>query len=80
MRRRLRKILWELWRKPRTRYRTLVAMGLEVERARTATAPGRGAWWNAGASHRHAAVNHRVLAEWGLLRRLDQRRDLERST
>ena len=80
MRRRLRKILWEQWRKPRTRYRKLVAMGLEVERARKATATGRGAWWNAGASHMHAAVNNRVLAEWGLLSLLDQLRDMERST
>ena len=80
LRRRLRKILGEQWRKPRTRYRKLVSMGLEVERARKATAPGRGAWWNAGASHMHAAVNNRVLAEWGLLSLLDQLRDLERST
>lgn len=79
-RRRLRKIWWEHWRKPQTRYRKLVAMGLEVERARKATAPGRGAWWNAGASHRQAAVNNRGLAEGGLLRLLDQRRALERST
>ncbi len=79
-RRRLRKMLWEPWRTPRTRDRQLVTMGLEVERARKATATGRGAWWHAGASHRHAAVNNRVLAEWGLLSLLDHLRDLERST
>ena len=38
------------------------------------------AWWNAGASHMHAAVNKRLLAVWGLLNLLTQLRDLQRST
>jgi len=79
-RRRLRQMLWEPWRTPRTRDRQLVTRGLEVERARKATATGRGAWWHAGAAHRHVAVNTRVPAEWGLLRRLDHLRDMARST
>ena len=79
MRRRGRKILWEPWRTPQTRGRKLSALGLEVERARQATATGRGAWWNAGASHRHAAVNNGVLAEWGLRSLLDQPRAMQRS-
>jgi RNA-directed DNA polymerase len=80
MRRRLRKILWEQWRKPKTRCRKLMALGLEAERARKATATGLGAWWNAGASHMHAAVNNRVLAAWGLQSLLDQLRGMQRST
>jgi RNA-directed DNA polymerase len=71
LRRRLRKILWEQWKKPKTRYRKLVALGVEAQRARKATATGRGAWWNAGASHMHAAVTNRFLAQWGLLSLLD---------
>jgi RNA-directed DNA polymerase len=80
LRRRLRKILWEQWRKPKTRYRKLVALGVDAARARKATATGRGAWWNAGASHMHAAVTNRLLAEWGLLSLLDQRRAWQGST
>ena len=80
IRRRLRKILWEQWKKPKTRCRKMVALGLEAARARQATATGRGAWWNAGASHMHAAVNNRLLAVWGLLNLLTQLRDLQRST
>lgn len=80
IRRRLRKILWEQWRKPTTRCRKLIALGLEVGRARKATATGLGAWWNAGASHMHAAVNNRVLAAWGLRNLLDQHRAMQRST
>ena len=80
IRRRLRKILWEQWKKPKTRCRKMVALGLEAARARKATATGRGAWWNAGASHMHAAVNNRLLAVWGLLNLLTQLRDLQRRT
>jgi RNA-directed DNA polymerase len=80
LRRRLRKILWEPWRKPKTRYRKLVALGVDAARARKATATGRGAWWNAGASHMHAAVTNRLLAEWGLLSLLDQLRAGQRFT
>lgn len=72
LRRRLRKILWEQWKKPKTRYRRLVALGLNAARARKATATGLGAWWNAGASHMHAAITNRRLAQWGLLSLLDQ--------
>ena len=72
IRRRLRKILWEQWRKPKTRYRKLVALGIWADRARKATATGRRAWWNAGASHMHAAISNRLLAQWGLLSLLDQ--------
>ena len=44
LRRRLWKILWEHWRKSKTRYRKRVALGVDAERARKATATGRGAW------------------------------------
>ena len=71
LRRRLRKILWEQWKKPKTRFRRLVALGVKAERARKATATGLGAWWNAGASHMHAAITNRLLAQWGLLSLLD---------
>jgi RNA-directed DNA polymerase len=80
LRRRLRTILWAQWRKPTTRDRKLVALGVDVERAQQATATGRGAWWNAGAAHLHAAVPHRFLAAWGLLSLLDQLRAGPRST
>ena len=80
LRRRLRKILWEQWKKPKTRFRKLVALGVEVERARKATATGRAAWWNAGASHMHAAITNRVLAQWGLLSLLGQLRVWQRSS
>ena len=80
LRRRLRKILWEQWRKPNTRRRKLIALGVDATRARKAAATGLGAWWNAGASHMHAAITIRLLAQWGLLGLLDQLRGWQRST
>jgi group II intron reverse transcriptase/maturase len=64
IRRRLRKILWEQWRKPKTRCRKLIALGLEAHRARKATATGLGAWWNAGASHMHTCTRPSTTASW----------------
>ncbi len=66
IRRRLRRILWEQWKTPKTRYRKLVELGVEAGRAKKASATGRGDWFNAGASHMHAAVPNRRLTEWGL--------------
>ncbi len=80
LRRRLRKILWEQWKTPRNRYRKLVRLGVRAERAKKATANGRGAWWNAGASHMHAAVTNDQLAKWGLRTLLTTLRTLQWST
>jgi len=74
IRRRLRKILWEQWKRPKTRLKKLIALGVNPHRAKKATATGLGAWWNAGASHMHLAVNNRLLKEWGLLGLLEQLR------
>ncbi len=56
IRRRLRKLLWRQWKKPKTRYKKMVRLGVKQERAKKAAAGGRGPWYNAGASHMHAAV------------------------
>ena len=80
LRRRLRKILWEQWKTPRNRFRKLVRLGVKAERAKRATANGRGDWWNAGAAHMHAGVTNAQLARWGLRTLLSTLRSLQRST
>jgi RNA-directed DNA polymerase len=80
LRRRLRKILWEQWKTPRNRYRKMVQLGLEAERAKKATATGRGDWWNAGAAHMHATNTNKRLEQWGLQALLTTLRNLQRST
>lgn len=74
IRRRLRKLLWRQWKKPKTRYKKMVGLGVKKERAKKAAAGGRGPWYNAGASHMHAAVPNRLLQEWGLLSLLQMNR------
>jgi len=50
IRRRLRKLLWRQWKKPKTRYKKMVQLGVKADRAKKAVAGGRGPWYNAGAS------------------------------
>jgi RNA-directed DNA polymerase len=56
LRRKLRCILGRQWKRPRTRFRKLRRRGLIASRAAASAYNGRGPWWNAGASHLHAAV------------------------
>lgn len=67
VRRKLRAILWRQWKRPRTRFRELRRRGLDASRAAASAYTGRGPWWNAGASHMHAAVPTRVLRALGLV-------------
>nr|CAA6825947.1 MAG: Group II intron reverse transcriptase/maturase [uncultured Thiotrichaceae bacterium] len=56
LRRYLRKVLWRQWKRPRTRVKRLMRLGLDVKRAQKSACNGRGAWWNAGASHMNQAL------------------------
>jgi RNA-directed DNA polymerase len=77
VRRRLRLVLWRQWKRPRTRVRKLVALGLAPARAWTSAYNGHGPWWNAGASHMNAALPTCVLRHQGLLSFLAQYRRLQ---
>jgi RNA-directed DNA polymerase len=77
LRRRCRCILWRQWKRPRTRAKELIRRGLDATRAHASAYNGHGPWWNAGASHMHAAVPTAVLREWGLLSLLDEQRRLQ---
>jgi RNA-directed DNA polymerase len=80
LRRKLRCIIWRQWKRPRTRYRELCRHGLDEARARVSAFNGRGPWWNAGASHMHAAVPTVVLRQLGLLSLLDEHQRLARAS
>jgi RNA-directed DNA polymerase len=77
LRRRLRCLLWRQWKRPRTRARELLRRGLDLTRAWASANNGRGPWWNAGASHMHAAVPSAALRHWGLLSLVDEHRRLQ---
>lgn len=80
LRRRLRCIVWRQWKRPYTRFRELCRRGLAVERARQSAFNGRGPWWNAGASHMHAAVPTASLRQLGLVSLLEEHRRLARAS
>jgi len=71
IRRRLRCILWRQWKRRWTRFKRLVARGLDMETARRSAGNGRGPWWNAGASHMNAAYQKKDFDRIGLVSLLD---------
>ncbi|NNN06183.1 MAG: group II intron reverse transcriptase/maturase [Elusimicrobia bacterium] len=77
LRRRCRWLLWRQWKRPRTRFKKMVQLGLAVERAKASAGNGRGPWWNAGASHMNASVPTAWLAAQGLMSLSVERRRLE---
>ena len=72
LRRKLRCILWRQWKRGRTRHKRLIAAGLGPERARQSAWNGRGAWWNAGASHMNEAYPKRFFDSLGLVSLLEE--------
>lgn len=80
LRRKLRCVVWRQWKRPRTRYHELRRRGLDEARARASAFNGRGPWWNAGASHMHAAVPTAVFRQLGLLSLLDEHQRLARAS
>lgn len=71
LRRKLRCMLWRHWKRPATRERELRKRGLVPERAWKSAFNGRGAWWNAGASHMNVVCPKRYFDELGLVSLLD---------
>tara|TARA_R110002096_G_scaffold24760_1_gene77902 strand:- start:220 stop:1632 length:1413 start_codon:yes stop_codon:yes gene_type:complete len=71
LRRRLRGVLWRQWKKPKTRRRKLMGLGVDEARASASAYNGRGPWWNAGASHLNKAMPRKFFDLRGLVRLLD---------
>ena len=46
LRHKMRCLIWQRWKKPKTRYKNLIRWGIDPEMARKAAGNGRGAWWN----------------------------------
>lgn len=80
IRRKLRCLLWRQWKRPFTRAKNLMRRGLEELRAWKSATNGRGAWWNAGASHLNEAFPKSYFDRLGLITLLDQLRKLQFST
>ena len=66
LRRRLRCILWRQWKRPKTRFRKLIQMGISEKTARLSACNGRGAWWNSGKPHMNLAFPKKYFDSLGL--------------
>jgi RNA-directed DNA polymerase len=71
LRRRLRCLIWRQWKRPKTRVKRLMNRGIDRARAIQGAMNGRGAWWNAGASHMHQAYRKSDFDRIGLISLLD---------
>jgi len=74
----LRGILWRQWKRSHARARNLMQRGLTEERAWRSACNQRGPWWNAGASHMHAAFPKSWFDHLGLVSLLDTVQRLQR--
>ena len=80
VRRRLRKILWQQWKTPRTRAKKLRSFGLSAEAASKGAYSCRGPWCNAATPAMHEAITNERLSQWGLRNLLEMQRELIRAT
>jgi RNA-directed DNA polymerase len=71
VRRKLRGRLWRQCKRPLARARLLMKRGLPEERAWRSATNGRGAWWNAGASHLNHAFPKSYFDHMGLVSLVD---------
>jgi RNA-directed DNA polymerase len=74
IRRKLRLILWRQWKKPKTRAKKLIQLGIEKARAYNSSYNGRGPWWNSGASHMNDAITTKWLKQQGLVSLTEEHR------
>ncbi len=77
IRRHLRKILWRQWKRTYTRFKRLIRLGIREERAWKSVTNGRGAWWNAGASHMNQALPKKLFDRIGLISLVDYNQRLK---
>jgi RNA-directed DNA polymerase len=71
IRRKLRAIIWQQWKRPVTRMKNLMKRGLSKEQATKSANNGRGKWWNSGASHMNLAFPKKYFDTCGLISLLD---------
>jgi RNA-directed DNA polymerase len=67
LRHRLRQLLWKRWKRPKTRYRELVARGVPAISAREASGSGKGPWRLSASPPVHQALNNAYWRTQGLM-------------
>lgn len=67
LRHRLRQLLWKRWKRPKTRYRELVARGVPPLSAREAAGSGKGCWRLSASPPVHQALDNAYWRAQGLM-------------
>jgi RNA-directed DNA polymerase len=80
LRRKLRRILWKQWKRPYTRAKNLMRLGLSEATAWRSATNGHGPWWNAGAAHMNKAVQKSYFDKLGLVSFIDQLHRLQHTS
>ncbi|WP_456024937.1 group II intron reverse transcriptase/maturase [Pseudomonas protegens] len=80
VRHKLRCVIWRQWKRPSTRARNLMRLGLGEARAWKSAVNGRGPWWNSGAPHMNQALPKKLWDRLGLVSILDTINRLNRIT
>ncbi len=65
IRRKIRDILWRQWKKPRTRRKRLISLGLKEKTAKTMAYSSKGPWRMARTSGMHKALSNGVIEAMG---------------
>ena len=66
LRRRVRLCYWKQWKRPRTRRRHLIALGIPPDEVKLASRCRRGPWWLSGNGIVQRALNNAWLREQGV--------------
>lgn len=67
IRRRIRDILWRQWKKPRTRYKRLIALGIKEHTAQKSAYSSKGPWRMARTQCMHKAVTNGAVETMGYI-------------
>lgn len=65
IRRKIRGVLWRQWKRPRTRYKQLIALGLKDSTARKCAFSSKGPWRMARTYAMHKALSNSVIESMG---------------
>ncbi len=67
IRRKLRCLIWRQWKRPKTRYRRLLSLGLKEVTARASAFNERGPWWNSNREHMIIPFPNHHFSQLGLI-------------
>lgn len=65
--RKIRGIQWRQWKKPKTRYKGLIAIGLKENTARKAAYSSKGPWRMASCYEMHKALSNNEIESMGYI-------------